>query len=142
MKNFKKIISLSFLLMILITSTIPAYAGPSFIQSERIKVGDSTFTQFIDGGSELIYRISGDDTFDKAELAVRIWYKDPMSSSTYVGEKHFGNQTFRNSSYCDYDDKGQYASINWIYNIIKVKAWCRITKNGVSEENIIEFTFD
>lgn len=129
MKNFKKIISLCLLLFITIASTIPAYALENgYEKSDVIYVDGQKFRIYLNGGYDLEYYIMGD--FDKAELAVKV---------TYDGDRtyHFGNQTFRNSDYCKYNDKGYYKQINGCSKINEVKAWVRITKNEKSEEKII-----
>lgn len=125
--------------MITIASTIPAYAS-KYLESDIINVDGYKFNQLMDGGSDLLYVVcglndEGDDTFDKAELAVRVWYD---GNSTH----NFGMQTFTNANFCKYDDKGYYQQIAGVCNITKVKAWCRITKNGISKENCIYLYLD
>lgn len=137
MNIFKKIISLSLLLMITIASTIPAYAS-SYIQKEDISVGKSIFTQSVDYGSDLIYQVYGknDTTFDKCELGVRVWYDNNQ-------EYDFGGmQTFTNANVCKYNDKGHYRQIHFVCHITRLKVWCRITKGNECEENIINVFFD
>ncbi|GMQ63870.1 hypothetical protein [Vallitalea maricola] len=71
--------------------------------------------------------------YDKAELAVRIWYKDD-NGNTYT--KNFGNQTVTDG-YTFYELPESYINIRENYDVYKIKGWYKVYKNGDSASNTI-----
>lgn len=138
MNIIKKIFSCSLLLIIITTLTIPVNADStkrdkSHEYETKIEVDGYTYRIKVDCGYDLEFSIKGiDGTFDKAELAARVYYDDDNK------DYHLGNNIFEDSRGCIYDDNDQYRQINGVFEINSLKIWCRITKNN--KKQIFETT--